>query len=275
LLLAGELRQAIEDNYLLLHYQPKASFKDGRVTHVEALVRWLHPRRGLVFPDHFIPLAEQIGLIRPLCLWVLNEALRQCAQWRDEGMGIQVAVNLSMRNLHDAQLPDEIGKILARWNLEPAWLEVEITESALAADPGRALEILTRLSDMGVGIAIDDFGTGYSSLAYLKRLPADEMKIDKSFVFGMAADENDATIVRSTIDLGHNLGLRVVAEGIEDQATWDFLEAWGCDFAQGYFLSRPLSAPDFATWLRESGRSGALHGDAPPAIVRRRKVKGG
>lgn len=275
LLLAGELRQAIECNDLLLHYQPKASFTSGRVAHVEALVRWRHPRRGLVFPDHFIPLAEQTGLIRPLCLWVLNEALRQCAQWRDAGMGMHVAVNLSMRNLHDPQLPDAILQLLAQWNLEPAWLEVEITESALAADPGRALEILTRLSEMGVRIAIDDFGTGYSSLAYLKRLPADEIKIDKSFVFGMATDENDATIVRSTIDLGHNLGLKVVAEGIEDQAAWNLLEEWGCDFAQGYFLSRPLAAPEFATWLQKSERSGALCNAAPPAITQRRKVKAG
>lgn len=275
LLLAGELRQAIECNELLLHYQPKACFETGRVSHVEALVRWRHPRRGLVFPDHFIPLAEQTGLIRPLCLWVLNEALRQCAQWRDQGMGMRVAVNLSMRNLHDPQLPEAIMQILAQWNLEPAWLEVEITESALAADPGRALEILTRLSDMGVRISIDDFGTGYSSLAYLKRLPADEIKIDKSFVFGMATDENDATIVRSTIDLGHNLGLKVVAEGIEDQAAWDLLETWGCDFAQGYFLSRPLAALDFATWLQKSERSGALLRDAPPTLVQRRKIKAG
>jgi diguanylate cyclase (GGDEF)-like protein/PAS domain S-box-containing protein len=275
LLLAGELRQAIECNDLLLHYQPKACFETGRVAHVEALVRWRHPRQGLIFPDHFIPLAEQTGLIRPLCLWVLNEALRQCALWRDEGRGLRVAVNLSMRNLHDSQLPDAIMQILAQWNLEPSWLEVEITESALAADPGRALEILTRLSDMGVRIAIDDFGTGYSSLAYLKRLPADEIKIDKSFVFGMTTDENDATIVRSTIDLGHNLGLKVVAEGIEDQATWDLLHSWGCDFAQGYLLSRPLDAPDFMTWLLKSKRSGAPLDDSPLTFMQRRKAKSG
>jgi diguanylate cyclase (GGDEF)-like protein/PAS domain S-box-containing protein len=252
LLLVGELRQAIENDHLVLHYQPKACFETGRIAHVEALVRWRHPQRGLVPPDQFIPLAEQTGLIRPLCLWVLNAALRQCAHWRDEGIKLHVAVNLSMRNLHDPHLPDAIMKILSQWRLDPTWLEVEITESALAADPTRALEILTRLSDIGVRISIDDFGTGYSSLAYLKRLPADEIKIDKSFVLGMAADENDAAIVRSTIDLGHNLGLKVVAEGIEDQATWDLLESWGCDFAQGYFLSRPLPAPDFASWLHAS-----------------------
>jgi diguanylate cyclase (GGDEF)-like protein/PAS domain S-box-containing protein len=275
LLLVGELRQAIECNELVLHYQPKASFATGRVAHVEALARWQHPRRGLILPDHFIPLAEQTGLIQPLCTWVLNEAIRQCAQWRDDNLLMHVAINLSMRNLHDPQLPDALLQLLAQWSLEPAWLEVEITESALAADPGRALEILTRLSDMGVRIAIDDFGTGYSSLVYLKRLPVDEIKIDKSFVSGMVMDENDATIVRSTIDLGHNLGLKVTAEGIEDQATWDLLRSWGCDFAQGYFLSCPLAASDLAAWLRKSDRSEALLEDTLPTFLQRRKVKTG
>jgi EAL domain-containing protein (putative c-di-GMP-specific phosphodiesterase class I) len=206
---------------------------------------------------------------------VLNEAIRQCAQWRDDNLLMHVAINLSMRNLHDPQLPDALLQLLAQWSLEPAWLEVEITESALAADPGRALEILTRLSDMGVRIAIDDFGTGYSSLVYLKRLPVDEIKIDKSFVSGMVMDENDATIVRSTIDLGHNLGLKVTAEGIEDQATWDLLRSWGCDFAQGYFLSCPLAASDLAAWLRKSDRSEALLEDTLPTFLQRRKVKTG
>jgi EAL domain-containing protein (putative c-di-GMP-specific phosphodiesterase class I) len=256
LLLAGELRHAIENDQLVLHYQPKASFATGCVSHVEALVRWNHPQRGLVPPDQFIPLAEQTGLIRPLFLWVLNDALRQCSVWRQEGIGLHVAVNLSMRNLQDPRLPDTLVNLLSRWNLEPAWVELEITESTLAADPERAMKILTRFSTLGMRIAIDDFGTGYSSLAYLKRLPVDEIKIDKSFVLGMVNDENDATIVRSTIDLGHNLGLKVVAEGVEDQATWDLLTAWGCDLAQGYFLSRPLPAPDFVAWLHACGRGG-------------------
>ena len=162
-------------------------------------------------PDEFIPLAEQTGLIRPLFLWVLNEALRQCSLWQQEGIHVHVAVNLSMRNLQDSHLPETIQQLLLRWNLAATWIEIEITESALAADPGQALKILTRLSEMGVRISIDDFGTGYSSLSYLKRLPIDEIKIDKSFILGMADDDNDATIVRSTIDLGHNLGLKVVA----------------------------------------------------------------
>ena len=210
-------------------------------------------------PDEFIPLAEQTGLIRPLFLWVLNEALRQCSLWQQEGIHVHVAVNLSMRNLQDSHLPETIQQLLLRWNLAATWIEIEITESALAADPGQALKILTRLSEMGVRISIDDFGTGYSSLSYLKRLPIDEIKIDKSFILGMADDDNDATIVRSTIDLGHNLGLKVVAEGIEDQTTWDLLTRWNCDFAQGYFLSRPLPAPDFTKWMHASGRADVDH----------------
>jgi diguanylate cyclase (GGDEF)-like protein/PAS domain S-box-containing protein len=272
LLLAGELRHAIENDQLVLHYQPKASFATGCVSHVEALVRWNHPQRGLVPPDQFIPLAEQTGLIRPLFLWVLNDALHQCSLWQQEGIGLHVAVNLSMRNLQDPRLPDTLVNLLSRWNLEPTWVELEITESALAADPERAMRILTRFSAMGMRITIDDFGTGYSSLAYLKRLPVDEIKIDKSFVLGMVNDENDATIVRSTIDLGHNLGLKVVAEGVEDQATWDLLTAWGCDLAQGYFLSHPLPAPDLVAWLRACGRGEMGQERASISRVRKRKV---
>ncbi len=272
LLFAGELQQAIACDQLMLYYQPKADFVTGEVSHVEALVRWRHPERGLIPPDQFIPLAEQTGLIRSLCHWVLDDVLRQCALWKRNGHRLQVAVNLSMRNLQDPGLPDVIVKLLSRWDIDPSWLEVEITESALAADPARTLAILTRLHDMGIRIAIDDFGTGYSSLAYLKRLPVDEIKIDKSFVMGMATEDDDATIVRSTIELGHNLGLQVVAEGIEDEATWELLKSLGCDFAQGYFLSRPLPAGEFTTWLQASGHSG---GGASAHLVplRRRKLK--
>ncbi len=269
LFFAAELRQAIASDQLLVHYQPKASLVTGSVFQVEALVRWRHSERGLIPPYQFIPWAEQTGLIGPLCHWGLNDALRQCAQWKRSGVDLRVAVNLSMHNLQDSRLPDVIVKLLSRWALEPACLEVEITESALSVDPGRTFDILTRLHDMGIRISIDDFGTGYSSLAYLRRLPVDEIKIDKSFVMGMATEEDDATIVRSTIELGHNLGLQVVAEGIEDKATWDLLKSLGCDFAQGYFLSRPLPAPDFLAWLSASGRSGAS--DLHP--VRRRKRK--
>jgi diguanylate cyclase (GGDEF)-like protein len=252
LALVGELRRAIDTNELSLYFQPKVSHASGRITSVEALVRWQHPRHGLLGPDQFVPIAEQTGLIRPLAHWVLNAALRQCHRWRQEGVDLAVAVNLSMRNLHDPQIVEMIGALLKQWGVPPVRLIVEITESSLMADAARAMEVLTRLRSMGVGISIDDFGTGYSSLAYLKRLPVDELKIDKSFVQHMAADDNDAAIVRSTIGLAHDLGLRVVAEGIEDEATWALLAELGCDVAQGYFVSRPLPAAELGGWLQAS-----------------------
>ncbi|MBI4492094.1 MAG: diguanylate cyclase [Chloroflexi bacterium] len=249
LALMGELRQAIDQDGLVLHYQPKVNLKTGQVVGVEALVRWPHPQHGLVPPDQFIPLAEHTGLIRPLARWVLDTALRQCQVWRSAGLDLPVAVNLSMRNLHDPQLPDMIAALLAAWAVPPANLELEITESAVMADPTRAMQVLTRLREMGLQIAVDDFGTGYSSLGYLKRLPVDELKIDKSFVLQMAQDENDAAIVRSTIGLGHDLGLAVVAEGVEDQASWNLLASLGCDSVQGYHMSRPLAPDDLQQWL--------------------------
>jgi EAL domain-containing protein (putative c-di-GMP-specific phosphodiesterase class I) len=248
----GELRRAIDQSDLALYYQPKVSLPHERVTCVEALVRWTHPRRGLLGPDQFVPIAEQTGLIRPLARWVLEAALRQCNRWRTDGIDLAVAVNLSMRNLHDAEIVDMIGRSLARWGVPPARLIVEITESSLMADAARALEVLGRLRAMGVGISIDDFGTGYSSLAYLKRLPVDELKIDRSFVAHMVHDESDAAIVRSTVGLAHELGLSVVAEGVEDQATWEFLSGLGCDVAQGYFISRPMPAAAIGGWLETS-----------------------
>jgi predicted signal transduction protein with EAL and GGDEF domain len=189
LAMVGELRRAIEDGGLVLHYQPKAELGTGEVSHVEALVRWEHPVRGLVPPMDFIPLAEHTGLIKPLSAWVLDEALRQCREWADQGIDLSVAVNVSVRNLLDDDLPRDIAGLLDRHRVPAGRLLVEITESTIMADPARALEVLSRLSDMGVGLAIDDFGTGYSSLTYLKRLPVDELKIDRSFVGNMAADE--------------------------------------------------------------------------------------
>jgi diguanylate cyclase (GGDEF)-like protein len=250
LAMVGELRRAIDQNELSLYFQPKVSLLHGNVECVEALVRWQHPRQGLLGADEFVPIAEQTGLIRPLASWVLEAALRQCNRWRQEGLDLAIAVNLSMRNLHDPEVADMIRKLLARWGIPAARLVIEITESSLMADAARAMEVLGRLRGMGVGISIDDFGTGYSSLAYLKRLPVDELKIDKSFVAHMARDENDAAIVRSTIGLAHDLGLSVVAEGIEDQETWDLLTALGCDVAQGYFISRPLPAAALGEWLK-------------------------
>ena len=209
-------------------------------------------------PDEFIPLAQKTGVIVPLTFFVLNEALRQCRTWQLEGLDLCVGVNLSARNLLDVHLPDTVGELLTAGRFLRRCSGFEITESTILADPIRAMHVLSRLSGMGVRLAIDDFGTGYSSLAYLKRLPVDELKIDKSFVQGMEDDENDAVIVRSTIDLGRNLGLRVVAEGVESAEAWRQLVALGCDVAQGYYLSRPVSASELAAWLRarrEGGRS--------------------
>jgi len=252
LTLVGDLRRAIEGGELFLNYQPKLDLGSHRVTGVEALVRWRHPERGLIPPDEFIGLAETTGLIRPLTVWVLNEALRQCRAWHDHGRAVSVAVNLSPRTLQDRELVDMVREHLDRWQVHPTWLELEITESAIMADADRALETLLRLHDMGVGISIDDFGTGYSSLAYLKNLPVDEIKIDKSLILSMARNEDDAFIPQSVIDLGHNLGMQVVAEGVETQRTLDRLAAMGCDRAQGYHLSRPLPANEVERWLDES-----------------------
>jgi diguanylate cyclase (GGDEF)-like protein/PAS domain S-box-containing protein len=250
LTLVGALRRAIADDELTLHYQPKVDCRTGAVAGVEALVRWQHPQQGLIPPDRFIPLAEQTGLIRPLTRWVLNAAMRQARAWHDDGLMLSVAVNLSAHDLQDAQLAQWVSTLLARWNVDAQWLKLELTESALMCDPAQALQVLTELCELGVRIAIDDFGTGYSSLGYLKRLPAHELKIDRSFVADMAAQERDHAIVRSTIDLGHNLGLAAVAEGVEDQRTLDMLGRLGCDLAQGYFLSRPLPANQVTEWCR-------------------------
>jgi diguanylate cyclase (GGDEF)-like protein len=247
--LVADLRRAIDGHELVLHYQPLVDVDSGRSTCVEALVRWQHPQRGLVPPDEFISLAEDTGLIRPLSTWVLDHALRQCHKWRTMGLEVAVAVNLSMRNLQDEDLPATLESLLTKWQVPPALLRIEVTESSLMANPARVMGVLTQIHDMGVPIAIDDFGTGYSSLAYLKRLPVDELKIDKSFVQDMVLDAEDAAIVRSTIGLAHELGLKVVAEGVEDQATWDLLAGLKCDVIQGYYVSRPLAPKRATAWL--------------------------
>jgi len=255
LALLTDLRGAIAGGELALHYQPKVELATGRVRRVEALVRWQHPRRGLLPPAQFIPLAEQSGLMGPLTLWVLGEALRQCARWRQAGLALGVNVNLSMANLHDPALPEAIAGLLQAHGVSPADLRLEVTESAMAADMTRTIATLECLATLGVHIAVDDYGTGYSSLAYLKRLPVDELKIDKGFVRHLATDETDATIVRSTIGLGHNLGLRVVAEGVEDHATLELLRVMGADAVQGYYVSRPLPPDDLERWARADGAS--------------------
>ncbi len=247
--LIQDLRDAIADSTLELYYQPQQDLASGEIAGVEALLRWSHPRHGTVSPDRIIPVAERTGLIRPLTEWVLNKALAQLEGWREEGRTLQIAVNLSMYDLQDAHLPAQVRAGLARWNVPAAALELEITESAMMADPERTLSVLGKLDQMGVRLAIDDFGTGFSSLAYLKRLPVSRLKIDKSFVLHMSADGDDATIVRSTIELAHNLGIEVLAEGVEDSQTADQLRALRCDRIQGYHLCKPIPAVELADWL--------------------------
>ena len=253
LALVGELRRAIDEGELRVVFQPKVDLQDGRIVGAEALVRWRHPVRGEVRPDEFVPIAEHTGLLRPLTLHVLDQALAACARWRAEGHALTVAVNLSVRNLLDAELPYDVSRLLASHGLAPDALELEITESALIADPARSLNSLQRLRELGVAIAIDDYGTGYSSLAYIRRMPVTALKIDKSFVIGMATDDNDGVIVRSTIDLGRNLGLTVVAEGVENAETWDRLVEYGCDLAQGYYFGRPMADDAFQALFRRDG----------------------
>ena len=247
--LAGELRQAAQRGELVMHYQPKADLATGRIVGAEALMRWHHPRHGLMAPDRFIPLAERSGLIRTLTIFAARTALRQCRDWLDDGHELTVSVNLSTRDLIDVHLPDEIGRLLARAGVPPTLLELEITESVIMADPMRARGVVARLREMGVKVAIDDFGSGYSSLGYLKRLPVNDLKIDKSFVINMIDDPGDAVIVQSTIDLAHNLGLTVIAEGVENEDTWLRLRGLGCDVAQGWLIGRPLPAREFTGWI--------------------------
>jgi diguanylate cyclase (GGDEF)-like protein/PAS domain S-box-containing protein len=250
LTLVAELRRAISERELLLHYQPKAALANGNVTAVEALIRWAHPQRGLVYPDAFIPLAQETSLIGPLTLYVIEEALRQGREWREQGLKLAVSVNLSTRNLLDTEFPTQLKALLARWEADPDWLELEVTESSMLANPTRAKTILTELSELGIRLSIDDFGTGYSSLSYLRQLPVDEIKIDRSFVINMGEQAGDAVIVRSTVDLGRNLGLDVVAEGVESLELWNRLRDLGCNIAQGYFLSHPLPGDQVADWLK-------------------------
>jgi diguanylate cyclase (GGDEF)-like protein/PAS domain S-box-containing protein len=251
LVVLGELRRAIESDQLVLHYQPKVDLKDGKVLGAEALVRWRHPKQGLMPPDRFIGLAEQGGLIKALTGWVLDRAVADCRRWEADGRTLSVAVNLSARNLQDPQLADHIVALLESRGLPAGRLELELTESAVLADPRRAAETLESLDHSGVALAIDDFGTGYSSLAYLRKLPVSQLKIDKSFVMAMSNNLEDSMIVRSTADLGHNLGLTVVAEGVEDKPTWDMLAQFGCDAAQGYYMARPMPGAELSAWLRE------------------------
>lgn len=248
--LVPELREAVKTGELTLHYQPKVALQTGHVHGVEALLRWKHPRLGSVGPDRFIPLAERTGLIKQITLFVLDESMRQAHEWRNDGIEIDVAINLSAYSLHDLTLTNDIGYMLTKWKVPAGSVELEITESALMSDPVRAAATLHELTDMGLKVAIDDFGTGYSSLSRLRELPVSTIKIDKSFTLGLPRSEDDAAIVRSTIDLAHNLGLAAVAEGVESETVWRRLLELGCDFVQGNHVSRPLPAEVLTAWIR-------------------------
>ncbi len=246
--LVSEIKVAVEQNQLSLYVQPKVDFVTGKFLSVEALVRWNHPERGMVFPDMFIPFAEQTGHIGKISYWMLTEAARYAAFWQSKGLNIAVAVNLSARDLIDIELPQKLKIILDEQQLQAHSITLEITESSIMDDPERALETVERIAKMGIQLSIDDFGTGYSSLAYLKRLPVSELKIDRSFVMNIERDQDDVTIVKSTIELGHNLGLKVVAEGIENQNVWSILKRMGCDYGQGYYMSKPMAADKLLEW---------------------------
>jgi diguanylate cyclase (GGDEF)-like protein/PAS domain S-box-containing protein len=246
--LMGELRDALRTDALVLHFQPQVAMADGRVTGVEALIRWQHPRHGLMPPDEFLSIAEETGLIVGVSEWALNAAISQARTWESQ-RALPVAVNLSMQNLQDPNLPALIGSLLERHSAHPDTLKIEVTETALMADPARSAEIVARLREMGVKVSIDDFGIGYSSLAYLKQLQVDELKIDRSFVIGITPNADEIAIVRSAIELGHSLGLSVVAEGVETQAAWNLLAELGCDTLQGYLIARPMPARQLGRWL--------------------------
>jgi len=247
--LLSEMRAALERNDFRLYVQPKVSLTTNEVVAVEALVRWLHPERHFIYPDQFIPFAEQTGFIRQLTHWMMNASAQACRDWKNAGIRLKISVNISTRDLMDQELPEKFSRILSLHQVEAADFCLEITESAIMDDPVRAHLTLDKLHEMGMELSIDDFGTGYSSLAYLKRLPVNELKIDKSFVLKMEQDIDDTKIVKSTIDLGHNMGLRVVAEGIENVEVMNLLKELGCDQGQGYYISRPMPANELQTWL--------------------------
>jgi diguanylate cyclase (GGDEF)-like protein len=254
--LVSQVRPAIDDEQFRMYFQPKIRLSDGRVAGAEALIRWHHPTLGRLSPAAFIPMVEKTVLLQPLTHWALNDVLRVWRRWSDEGIKIPVAVNVSPRTLLDQDLPQVVGDLLARWGVPPRYLRLELTENFLVADSGRSDTVLNGLSQVGVGLSIDDFGTGFSSLSYLKRLPIEEIKIDRSFVSHMMERVEDFTIVRATVELGRNLGLRVVAEGVQDRDTFDRLGDFGCDEAQGYYIARPLEPEDFWRWLSHREMSG-------------------
>ncbi len=250
--LLRDLREAIRQGDISAVFQPKLDLHSGAIIGVEALARWHHPERGDVPPYEFIPLLEQTGLIKPFTLHILEKSVEYCTTCRQKGMELSVAVNLSMHNLRDDRLPEQISEIISRHDFDHKQLILEITESAIMHDPEHSLDILEKLDAMGLMLSVDDFGTGYSSLSYLKRLPVSQLKIDRSFVKDLIRDDDDAAIVRSTIELAHNLGLETVAEGVEDEQTLDQLRALNCDTVQGFLISRPLTADNFFSFMESS-----------------------
>jgi len=268
--LVTQFRGALDDGQIELHYQPKVALATKQVIGVEALVRWNHPEFGRLDPDEWVSIVETTGLVDALTGFVMDRALERCRRWLDDGLLMAVAVNLSVRNLDDIDFPRHVEQALAKHRVPPELLTFELTESAVMQDPERALPVLRELHELGVGLAVDDFGTGYSSLAYLRRLPVDEVKIDKSFVLGMGSDLSDLAVVRAIVDLGHSLSLTVVAEGVEEDAVRDQLAEMGCDIAQGYLFSRPLGERRFEAWLRARTvrMPGVQNQETVPTLVR-------
>ena len=258
----GDLRRALDSNGLTLHYQPKVATASGRLCGVEALVRWNHPKEGFIPPNVFVPLVEQCGLIKTFTLKIIRMALEQERKWLKAGMDIPVAVNLSAMNLQEPDLPKNVQAMLREFKVPASHLELEITESAIMTAPNRSMQVIKSLNQMGIKLAIDDFGTGYSSLAYLKKLPVQVIKIDRSFILNIHEDERDAKIVGSILDLGHNLGLETIAEGVEKDEIRKQLSSLGCNMIQGYLISRPLPADEFEMWLKNGSP------EAGPAPVR-------
>jgi diguanylate cyclase (GGDEF)-like protein len=250
ILLRADLRKAIDQREIVLYYQPQVTLATGEVTGTEALARWRHAQRGWIPPGEFIPVAERMGLIKPLTLYLLELAGRDAEVMRQAGMAVPMAVNVSMRNLLDTRFPEVLEALIARNGPPAELLKLEITESAVMAEPARVLETMKRLRSVGIRFSIDDFGTGYSSLAYLQRLPVEEIKIDRSFVGQLLANDGSTAIVRATIELGASLGLEVVAEGVEDERTWEALKRMGCSAAQGYFIGRPMPVGELEGWMR-------------------------
>ena len=259
LAMVADLRTALQRDEMEVHVQPQARLDSGRVVGVEALLRWTHPALGPVQPADFIPVAERSGLIGPLTTVVLDRSLAAVAAWRAQGLDLGISVNLSTRSLHDADLVDEVSRLLRRHDVPGSLLTLEVTESSVMADPARAVALLHQLRDLGCRLSVDDFGTGYSSLSYLKRLPVHEVKIDRSFIGDLRVDGEDVAIVRAIVDLGRHMGLDVVAEGVEDELTWDLLVGMGCDLVQGYHLGRPMPVADLPAWMagRPTGRAPA------------------